>query len=75
MKLTKVPLLVLDAVNVKISQVAIDSVQVISKCSNGEIAFNTEFALAHHLNTLVIDARNVLLGQSFVSKSLHIVLL
>ena len=50
MELREVPLLVLDAVNMQVSKVAIYRVQVISEGPHGEVALDAELALVHQLD-------------------------
>jgi len=50
LKLREVPLLVFDTINMQISEIAVDSIQVVSKCSHCKVTLYTEFALVHQLN-------------------------
>lgn len=73
MKLREVPLLVFDTINMQISEIAVDSIQVVSKCSHCEVTLYTEFALVHQLNRREVADLQRLLLEDLLSEPLFLV--
>jgi hypothetical protein len=73
LKLREIPLLVFDAIDMQVSEIAVNCIQVISKGSHSKVTLYTEFALVHQLDRWEIADLERLLLEDFVSEPLLII--